>query len=287
MSPGPLHPGPMRCGPTRRRSTAIVVAHPDDETLWLSSVIAAADRVVLSFGAVFERPDLSEARRRAIAALPLAGLIHLAIPESGVGFAIDGAQAEPTSTGIRIDDAAVRRRYESNYSQLIDALRGMLAGFRHVYTHNPWGEYGHPEHIQVHRAVAALQGELGYTVWFSNYVGPASWPLARRLSREVRWSRRRIVRPDLAAARRLMRVYRQHGAWTWSVAHRWPVFETLYGEPPAGASAPRHPLSGEWLLDAARLRWWSPPWPYARRRLPPVGAGLGSDRDVYAAPRPG
>jgi hypothetical protein len=38
------------------------VAHPDDEALWLSSVVASAGRVVFCFGAVFERPQLSKLR---------------------------------------------------------------------------------------------------------------------------------------------------------------------------------------------------------------------------------
>jgi hypothetical protein len=66
----------------------VVVAHPDDKALWLSSVVASAGRVVFCFGAAFERPQLSEARRRAVAALPLADIVDLAIPESGAGFSI-------------------------------------------------------------------------------------------------------------------------------------------------------------------------------------------------------
>jgi LmbE family N-acetylglucosaminyl deacetylase len=255
--------------PSRTRAEAgpvtVVVAHPDDEALWLSSAVGSAGRVVFCFGAVFERPQLSEARRRAVAALPLADIVDLAIPESGAGFSIDPVDPEPTATGIKITDSAARARYESNYAKLIGALRTGLAGFRDVYTHNPWGEYGHPEHIQVHRAVAALQGELGYTIWFANYVSAASWPLARRLGNQVCWTHRRIVQPDLTTARRLMRVYREHGAWTWTRAHRWPAYETMYAQPPADNTAPRHAVSGEWLLDTSRLRWWSPPWRFAHR----------------------
>jgi hypothetical protein len=72
----------------RCSATVVVVEHPDDEALWLSSVVASASRVVFCFGAVFERPQLSEARRRAVAALPLADIVDLAIPESGAGFSI-------------------------------------------------------------------------------------------------------------------------------------------------------------------------------------------------------
>ena len=253
--------------PGRRSPMAVVVAHPDDESLWLSSVVASADRIVFCFGDPFAKPGMSAARRRAVAALPLPRLVDLRVPESGAGFSVDWTHPRPTPAGIEIADAAARARYETNYPKLVEALRTALAGCRDVYTHNPWGEYGHAEHIQIYRAVAALQTELGYTIWFSNYVGAASSPLARQFARQPCWTQRRIVRPDLATAHRLMRVYRRHRAWTWTRCHRWPAHETVYAQPPSEDPEARHPFSGEWLLDVAGLRWWPPPWRAARRRL--------------------
>jgi LmbE family N-acetylglucosaminyl deacetylase len=251
----------------RRSANAVVVAHPDDEALWLSSVVASADRIVFGFGAVFDQPRKSEARRQAVAALPLSGIVNLGIPESGAGWKSCQAQLELTLSGVRISDATVRARYESNYAKLLEGLRASLAGCRHVYTHNPWGEYGHAEHIQVYNAVAALQDELGYTVWFSNYVGAGNWTLVRGLAERLSWARRFIARPDVATARTLMRVYRRYGAWTYTLAHRWPAREVMYAQPPRSSPDLRHPLSGEWLLDVERLRWWPPPWRSAWRRL--------------------
>jgi len=243
------------------------VAHPDDEALWLSSAVAAADRVVFCFGALFERPRDSQARRQAVAALPLTGVVDLATPESGAGSDIDWTGPQPAAAGIRIADAAARTRYDSNYARLLEALRASLAGIDQVYTHNPWGEYGHAEHIQVHRAVAALQEELGFTLCFSNYVSKTTWPLARALAARLRSAERRVVRPDLTMARKLARIYRHYGAWTWNWAHCWPAHEVVYALSPAGSLRPQRPLSGEWLLDVGRLRWWSPLRLFARRRL--------------------
>ena len=252
---------------------AVVVAHPDDESLWLSSAIASADRVVFCFGDPFERPKLAAARRQAVAALPLAGLVDLKLPESGGGFAVDWAHARPTAAGIEITDEAARLRYEATYPRLVSCLRTALAGCGDVYTHNPWGEYGHAEHIQTYRAVAALQAEIGYRIWFSNYVGAKSWPLAQQLGGQPCWTRRCVVRPDLAMAHRFMRVYRHYHAWTWTRWHRWPASETVYAQLPTDRPEARQTLSGEWLLDVAGLRWWPPPWRVARRRLtdPQIG----------------
>jgi len=250
-----------------RPPVAVAVAHPDDEVLWLSSVVAAADRLVFCFGDPFEKPRKAAARQRAVAALPFAGIIELGITESGAKFSADWAHPRLTPTGIEITEAGARGRYEFNFQKLIDGLRPVLAGCHEVYTHNPWGEYGHTEHIQIYRAVTALQSELGFTIWFSNYVGVASWVLAQQCSRAPCWTECRKVTPDVATARKAMRVYRRCGAWTWTPWHRWPAHETLYAQPPPQDPARRYPLAGEWLLDVAGLRWWPPPWRPAARRL--------------------
>jgi LmbE family N-acetylglucosaminyl deacetylase len=251
----------------RQPMNAVVVAHPDDEALWLSSVVGSVERIVFGFGAVCGKPRRSEARRRAVAALPLRGTVDLAIPESGVEWQSYLAQPDLTLQGVRIFESAVRERYESNHAKLLEGLRPALAGCQDVYTHNPWGEYGHAEHIQVYSAVTALQEELGYTVWFSNYVGPGNWTFVRGLAQSLSWAQRRVVRPDIVTARALMQVYRHHGAWTWHSGHRWPAQEILYAQPPRSSPDGLHLLSGEWLLDVGRLRWWRPPWLSPWRRL--------------------
>jgi LmbE family N-acetylglucosaminyl deacetylase len=164
---------------------AVVVAHPDDEVLWLSSVVASASRVVFSFAEVPDQPSI----------------VDLQIPESGAGWKPYQKNPQLTPSGVMVCDAAVRARYESNYTKLLEGLRTSLAGIRDVYTHNPWGEYGHAEHMQVHNAVTAVQAELGYTVWFSNYVGAGNWSFVSSLADRITWAQRSVVKPDKTTAR--------------------------------------------------------------------------------------
>jgi len=235
---------------------AVVVAHPDDEALWLSAALAEAERVVFCFGDQFGRAGKSPARRGAMAALKLPGLTSLELVESGTRKLVDWPHARLTAEGLEIADAAGQARYAANFTALLAALRPRLAGCSEVYTHNPWGEYGHPEHVQVYRAVTALQAELGYTIWFSNYVSPLSWSLARQIGAEPCWARREMTRPDTRLARQLFWTYWRHGAWTWPLTHRWPGTEMFYAQPALGEAL--RPLTGEVLLDVSRLRWWRP-----------------------------
>lgn len=245
----------------------VVVAHPDDEILWLGSVLGNARRIVFCFGDPFESPEKGAARRAAVAHYPLPGVVDLAIPESGAGFLVDWTQPRTTPTGITITAADAARRYEINFERVVTALRPALADLREVYTHNPWGEYGHAEHLQVHRAVMALQPEHGYTVWFSNYVSERSWPLARQVSSVPLWTEHRQLKPDVKLVHDIRRLYRRTGAWTWYRSHRWPTHEGLYSIAPPGDTAPRRGLKGEILLDVDQLRWRIPPWKRAERRL--------------------
>ncbi|MGE4481483.1 hypothetical protein [Acidocella sp.] len=238
--------------------SVLVAAHPDDEILWLSAALADADPVVLCYGAPYGKPEKAQARARAVAALKLPRLVNLAIPESGSRLFVDWRTPVLTATGIAIAEPQAQSRYDANFIALTEKLRPILTGATDVYTHNPWGEYGHPEHIQVHRAVAALREELGFTLWFSNYVAPLTWPLARRLGRAACWARKRAVFPDVRLARRLRRVYLRHRVWTWSLFHGWPPVETLYAQPPGGQRDWRD-LTGETLLDVTKLRWWRLP----------------------------
>lgn len=188
-----------------------------------------------------------------MAALRLPGLTSLELVESGTRKSVDWARARFTPCGIGIADAAGEARYAANFAILLAALRSRLVGCTEVYTHNPWGEYGHPEHVQVYRAVTALQAEFGFTIWFSNYVSPLTWSLARRAGAEPVWALRERRQPDTRLARRLFFTYLRHGAWTWPLLYRWPAQESYYAQPAAGEDL--RPLTGEALLDVTRLRW--------------------------------
>ncbi len=236
--------------------SVVVAAHPDDEILWLSAALADDRPVILCFGAPFGRPEKAAARQRAVAELGLAHLANLALPEAGVRKLVDWSHPELTPTGMAITDAPGQARYDANFRRLLTDLRPLLAGASDVYTHNAWGEYGHPEHVQVHRAVAELQTELRFTLWFSNYVAPLTWGLAQRLGAEPCWAEKRVVQPDMAFAKRLRRVYLRHGVWTWSRLHRWPPEERFYAQPASDDQSAWHSLRGETLLDVSALRFW-------------------------------
>ena len=235
--------------PTWLRYAVLVVAHPDDEVLWFGSILRDVGRVIIAFRDYDAVPGLGARRAAALAEMPYRQCSCLGLPEAGslrhaawpdphldeFGLALDAAPA----------DAAAQARYRANFGALRAHLAQALPVGATVVTHNPWGEYGHEDHVQVHRAVDSLRGEFGLRLWTTNYVSARSARLAARYGAgaETRIVRRPI---DLDFARRIADIYRRHDCWTWRDS--WTGFdaECLVSLPldhASGAEARELPLN--------------------------------------------
>jgi LmbE family N-acetylglucosaminyl deacetylase len=213
-------------------SSALVVAHPDDEALWFSSVLANAGKIIICFGDVPSRPDWSEGRRRSLAAYPLASVVGLGLTESEVlnGATWPNPVASPYGLVVsKAQDSLAgfsESRYERNFEQLKGALRVQLKDCRNVFTHNPWGEYGHEEHVQVFRAVESLQTELGFKLWCSNYFSDKNHGfMVENLPNLI--AERHSLRTNLELAQELKSLYQRDDCWTWSDGYRYPDSESF------------------------------------------------------------
>lgn len=204
--------------------SALVVAHPDDEILWFSSVVKSVDRIVFCFLELESNFAVSEGRRRALRDFPLKQILPLGIKEAGVFDLADWKHPQPTVTGmeLRRTDGGSRREadYVQNFGALRERLRQVLTGYRNVITHNPWGEYGHEEHVQVYRAVKDVQAQLGFDVWVSNYCSNRSFRLMESYISGYR-SDYVTVPVDKEFATEVRDLYKRNGCWTWYDDFEW------------------------------------------------------------------
>jgi len=250
----------------------LVFAHPDDEVLWASSVLAEAGQVIFCFGDVGSFPRLSANRRAAMVDLPLSHVRWLTLPEAEVLHGAAWPEPADSAYGLAIAPGPAttagfsETRYVENYGLLRAHLAELLAGRGCVVTHNPWGEYGHEDHVQVFRVVADLQTSLGFELWVTGYVSPRSrWLMRRHLPSLGRATEPLPTNGDLAA--RLMAHYRAHGCWTWFADHRWPEREVFF----------RCEGGGDGILDPGReslLHEVGLPWEVRRRSRAGPGAFL-------------
>lgn len=226
-----------------QRPIALVVAHPDDEVLWFSSVLPAAEAVIFCFEAVPSRPDWSAGRSAVVDHYPLPGVRSLRLIESEAFNAANWNDPRETDYGLEVRPMPNAlpgidvSRYEQNFHRLREALRQHLAGSGCVYTHNPWGEYGHEEHVQVYRAVKSLQRDLGFELRFGNYCSNKS---SRLMMRYVGgFDAPYATHPTNAAlGERLAALYKEHGCWTWFDDYRWFTHECFMSDAALPAASP-------------------------------------------------
>jgi LmbE family N-acetylglucosaminyl deacetylase len=232
--------------PDIRDRLAIVMAHPDDEVLWASSALRAAERIVLVYGALTCGPQLTEGRRAAMAAFPLPTLDWLDMVEPATFDSASWPHPRETDYGLyphralRVLASFDADRYRAQFAALQARLRISLDGIRNVIVHSPWGEYGHEDHVQVFRVVASLAEEMQFRVWVPAYDAPKS---AALMQRNLRFFGRPTepMPTDKALAEEISRIYKRTDTWTWFDSYVWPDSERFlpyqrHGAP-AGAAA--------------------------------------------------
>jgi LmbE family N-acetylglucosaminyl deacetylase len=219
---GPAH---LTLDRQRLADAVLVVAHPDDEILWFSSVVAQVRRIIIVFTDDPRVPDLGRKRERLFAAYPLKTAKFLGFTESCSFNCAPWPNVQLGQYGLALKaPRSVLDAYRLNYERLITSLDGLLADSSLVLTHGPWGEYGHEEHVQVHAAVSAIQRKRGFQLWFPGYVSDRSWPLM--LDSVVGFSHQyATMDTNRDLAHELAALYREHDCWTWYDDYVWPTHE--------------------------------------------------------------
>jgi hypothetical protein len=209
------------------KRSLLIVAHPDDEALWFSSILENIGKIIFCFHHVADRPDLTQGRLKNYNEYPKENIHNLQIDESVVFNKKNFEFPEETSYGIKVRHSGkAEKQYINNYSILIDKLMPFLSDVDQVFTHNPWGEYGNEEHIQVYRAIKSLQRESTFDIWFPSYFSNKSAGLmAKTLTRlHVEFF---IEKTNQQLAYKLFEMYKKNECWTWFDNWTWPTEETF------------------------------------------------------------
>lgn len=219
--------------------SALVVAHPDDEVLWFGSILERVDRIIICYIEASHRPELNEARRKSIAEHQLRDRIDvLDLAQVKSHNKCSWPEPEETSYGVRLDRyRGFDEPYRKQAQRLEEALAPVIRGFRNVYTHNPWGEYGHEDHIQLSRIVTRLATSSGARVWYNSYVSNKSSLLMRRYVQG--FGQPYYTLPvDTTKAREFADTYYRNGAWTWMEDYAWFNSESFVEGPLVAESQP-------------------------------------------------
>jgi hypothetical protein len=270
------------------RNSVIIGAHADDELLWFNSILRQVDEVIVVFRDFWAQPGLGARRDAALAEFPRGQVSCLRIAEAGAYGCADWTQPLVTEEGIalgfeanrreitrmarlsfsrisvldraKVAEDSVTRAYNANFHAIYEALKPRLSADMNVFTHNPWGEYGHEEHVQVFRVLQRLREEIGFRLWMSNYCTERAVPLAMRYFSTAPGGYIRLP-TDKAFAEAVAAVYKKHDCWTWADDWAWFDEECFMEAPCQGSDAVAHrhlfPLNF-FTIDGVKSRNWLP-----------------------------
>lgn len=156
--------------------SAVVVAHPDDEIIWFSSLLASMSTIFFCY---LDSPISKGYRTRRLKLLA----------------------EHPLKEKIVCLDASNKT--------LKTKLAKALKSYRTIFTHNPWGEYGHEQHILVYNIVKRLRDRYKFELWVSEF------------------SPKQLRMPPDADMIQIRELYVQHGIWTLN-KNRWAPFENFW-----------------------------------------------------------
>lgn len=211
----------------------LIVAHPDDDILWLSSVIDKVEQIVFCFNGDPSNPDLGVARKKTIAEYPLQNVSTLDIDEPQSFNKANWRKPVTTEYGLKLSGCQESdARYKATYEKLLHRVRHLVADRTNVFTHNPWGEYGHEDHVLVYQVLKTLQMEFHYTLWFSNYCSNHSVTLMNRYISGF-YPDYECLPANPALAHRIADVFKKNGCWTWYEDYQWFDHECLMRSTPS------------------------------------------------------
>jgi LmbE family N-acetylglucosaminyl deacetylase len=197
-----------------RGDYAVVVAHPDDEVLWFGSVLEKARRTVLCYGDYELKPEFGPGRRAVDAEYPLSNACFLHLMEPDSYAEADWSAAEPTATGLSLTSPEAQRRLDANFRVLVSRIEPLLRDVAYVFTHNPWGEYGHEDHVQVSAAVREAARRRGCRVLSPLHFAPRSIPLMLKTLSLI-GRKGYSLRVDPVRGEEIKQLYIRHKCWTW------------------------------------------------------------------------
>lgn len=207
------------------KRSVLVVAHPDDEILWFSSIIKNIEKIIIVFNKCENKiVNIGRDKIFNLELLPYKEKItNLKIEESGVFNKANWKIPKSTEYGIHVNS----RKYIKNFSTINKKLHNELKGYENVITHNPWGEYGHEEHVQVFKSIKKISYELNLNVWIPGYFSEQSYRMMSLYSKFVskKLDRYKI---DNEFCQKVKNIYSNNNAWTWSNNYLWPEYENFF-----------------------------------------------------------
>ena len=124
----------------------------------------------------------------------------------------DWQLGETTKFGMKYGKSQVP--YKKIIFDSFKRLEILLSNTDVVYTHNFWGEYGHPEHVQVNYAIIELSKKINFEVWVFGCVSKETFLMMER-NKHYLDKTPKFLLTNLDVYKKLKDLYQYYGCWTY------------------------------------------------------------------------
>lgn len=183
----------------------LICAHPDDEILWFNP--ENFDKIIIVFLARSGNDKFNLGRLEALREHPFSDKI----------FSLHCMESELTQNSRKNKEAAVKR-YFANYKKLERLLPKFLLEADEIFTHNQWGEYGHPEHVLINVVLSKIAPEIP-TYCLGNLVGENQF-----------FTMPREEAMNTPLFEEIKAIYKKHGVWTFREDYKLPTIMRYFKE---------------------------------------------------------
>jgi len=169
----------------------IIVAHPDDEAIWFSSILRKRDTALFFCFQNKYLPNQKENLKYTNKVFEIIKLYENILPTIWLQTI---KTTKPRIFGKV--SPATKKHLEGNLYSILK-----ITSPKKIYTHNPYGEYGHSEHVLVHQILKKI---AGYKLIFPSPQNKTS----------LLFKKAGINQVDIHFRETLFNWYKKRGIWT-------------------------------------------------------------------------
>ncbi len=206
----------------------LIVAHPDDECLFATSILDSISMLIICFNDIPKEEVISLKRINSIESYPLKDLkvLSLNLKQSEKAFfPINWLNINEKFSGI--NGGYINTSYDNNFNKILNKLRIIIPNNSLIISHNPWGEYGHAEHCQVFKASFQIAKETNSRLFVDGYFSNLSKVYANRklhLLKQINF----VFKTNIKLYNLLKNHYSKFGCWTWYENYQLPKNESFF-----------------------------------------------------------
>jgi len=210
------------------KDAILVVAHPDDECLFFSSIIDEVSKIIFCFSKIPDEKDISIGRKEALKKFPLKNIniINLNVTQAKTKLPpLNWSNLRDSNFGVK--GGLEESSYNNNFHIIRNKLNNLIPSKSTVVTHNPWGEYGNSEHIQIFKIVFNIAREKKINMFVSGYFSDLTKNYLKR-KQHFLIPNHNFLLTNNNFYLQLKNHYIKYGCWTWFNSYKIPSYECIY-----------------------------------------------------------